>query len=111
MRHRPGKAMARAIAITVAGSRDDSIGDDRGVMRRNTFGFKRLPMTTRRALRPTRAAGQRRRCWCPETWATRRATPRFLARLDRRVAALAAGLSSGVALPVAQAVSYARHDA
>ena len=37
--------------------------------------------------------------------------PRFLSWLDRRVAAPAASSLSGVALPVAQAVASARHDA
>jgi hypothetical protein len=76
---------------------------------RNFLEFKMLHSKTRSATRPTRTAPCAVLRWCPGTRATGRATPGFHAWLDRRVAAPAAALSSGVALPVARMVARAVH--
>ena len=78
------------------------------VAMRNFLELWTLRSRTRSATRMKWAASCAVLRWCQGTWATGRATPSFLARLDRRVTAPAAASSSGVALPVAQAVSCAR---
>ena len=76
---------------------------------RNFLELWTLHSKTRSATRMKWAASCAVLRWCQGTWATGRATPGFLARLDRRVAAPAAGSSSGVALPVARPMSFGRH--
>ena len=67
----------------------------------NSLEFETLHLQARSTARSLETALFAVPCRCPGTRATGRATPSFLARLDRRVTAPAAASSSGVALPVA----------